>query len=180
MHDDSMFTKRFMLRSVCMNDSQVIYSILKDPETTRYLNMNPVQSIEDANEIVKDYLSGKNTGEKYPFAILDKETGEFMGVFLIKIDVYDEDCFEFTVYLDRKYWNNGIYTEVLPRMEEFAFEFIGTGNLRGFVMQHNKSSSHVLKKSGFSLEKTFRVEGIPDLIESYLMTKNTYCSKNNA
>ena len=167
-------TQRFVLRKVTLNDNKSIFEILSDEETTRYLNMEKVETVSDADAIIADYLSQYEKGDKFPFAIIDKETGEFVGVFLIKLDLFDPDCFEFTVYIRRELWNRGIYSEVLPYMAEFAFEKIGTGNFRGFIMISNRASAAVLMKNGFALEKTFKVDGLPEMIESYLMTKKDY------
>ena len=60
----------------------------------------------------------------FPFEIIDKENNSFIGVFLIKLDLYNEDSYEFTVYLDEKYWNKGVYTEIVPYMVSFSFEEI--------------------------------------------------------
>ena len=59
-------------------------------------------------------------------------------------------------------------------MTEFAFEEIKTENFRGFVMKSNKISARVLIKNNFILEKEFKVEGLPEIIQSYLMTKEDY------
>ena len=104
-----------------------------------------------------------------------KNPGDFIGVFLIKLDLYDDDCYEFTIYLNKKYWNRGVYTECLRYMIKFAFEEIKTGNFRGFVMEKNEASSKVLEKCGFKLEKIFKVEGIQGEIKSYLIKMDDYC-----
>ena len=84
------------------------------------------------------------------------------------------DCFEFTIYLDKRHWGKGIYTEVLSYMTEVVFDDIHTGNFRGFVMERNVASSRVLEKCGFELEKIFEVPGIEGKIISYLMTSQNY------
>ena len=84
---------------------------------------------------------------------------------------------KFTIYLDEKHWGKGIYKEVLPYMIRFAFEDIGTGNFRGFVMEKNLISANVLSKSGFNLEKIFEVPGIEGKILSFLITKDVYMNK---
>lgn len=171
---DVIETERFWLRKVTLDDSKDIFGILSDSDTIRYLNLNSISNICDVEELVEEYLRENAEGNKYPFAIIEKKSSAFVGVFLIKLDLYDEDCFEFTVYIDKKFWNQGVYSEVLPQMVKFSFEKIGTGNFRGFVMQSNASSARVLLKNKFILEKTFEVEGLPDMIESYLMTKEFY------
>ena len=167
-------TERYILRKIEKEDLNDIYKILSTPEVIENLNMNIHKSEEDTLALIEDYLADFAKGLKYPFAIIEKETENFVGVFLIKIDLYDEDCFEFTIYLNKSYWGKGIYSEVIEYMVEFAFEEIKTGNFRGFVMEKNKASSWVLLKSGFYLEKIFEVPGIEGKIESYLMPKEMY------
>lgn len=170
-------TSRFILRKVTENDCEDIFSILKDRETVKYLNLPSITELGDVNELIKEYLHGYQNGTKYPYVIIDKQTNRLIGVFLIKLDLYDDDCFEFTVYIGKNFWNKGVYSEVLPEMMKFAFDCIKTGNFRGFVMRSNISSAKVLLKNKFSLEKTFAVEGLPEMIESYLMTRNYYYSE---
>lgn len=171
---ESIETKRYILREINKEDIEEIFRILSDEEIIKHLNMEKHNNIDDTKKLINEYSIGLKRGEKYPFAIIHKETKEFIGVFLIKLDVFDEDCFEFTVYIKKKFWNQGVYTEVLKYMIEFAFDTIKTGNFRGFVMEKNEASSRVLEKCNFKLEKIFKVDGIEGNIKSYLMTKEEY------
>ena len=171
-------TERFFLRLINKDDEENIFEILSDPDVVKYLNIELNKKKEDTRKIINEYLIGLEKKEKFPFAIIDKNTNEFLGVFLIKLDLYDEDCFEFTVYIKKENWNKGIYTEALKPMIRFSFEEIGTSNFRGFIMEENNVSSHVLEKNGFKLEKVFLVDGIKSKIKSYLMKKDEYQENN--
>lgn len=170
-------TKRFILRKVEVKDAEKIYSILSNEKVIETLNMDIQKSIDDTYKLLNSYFYELDKKTNFPFAIIDKESKEFIGVFLIKLDLYDEDCFEFTIYLDENYWGQGTYKEVLPYMIKFAFEDIGTGNFRGFVMEKNIASAKVLEKSGFVLEKVFEVPNIDGKILSFLITKEEYAKK---
>ena len=174
MEIKKIVTQRYILRKVEKEDCYEIYKILSNKEVIENLNMELHNSKQDTLNLIDDYLKEYEKGFKFPFAIIEKDTNDFVGVFLIKLDLYDEDCFEFTIYLNKSYWGRGIYTEVLPHMIKFAFEEIKTGNFRGFVMEKNGASSKVLSKSGFVLEKVFEVPGLEGKIESYLITKEQY------
>lgn len=171
---ENIETKRYILRKVEENDAEYIFKILSDKDVIENLNMDIHKNISDTENMLKEYFEENEKGNKYPFSIIDKETNKLVGVFLIKLDLYDEDCFEFTVYISKEEWGKGIYTEVLPYMTKFAFEKIGTGNFRGFVMEKNIASSKVLEKCGFELEKIFEVPGLEGKIISYLITKENY------
>ena len=165
-------TKRYILKLVEKKNANKIFKILSNPQVIENLNMDIHTQIEDTLELLNDYYKGLEKGEKYPYEILDKVTWDFIGIFLIKLDLFDEDCYEFTIYLDEQYWGKGIYTEILPYMTQVAFEDIGTGNFRGFVMDKNIASKRVLEKCGFELEKIFNVDGIDGEIYSYLKVNN--------
>jgi len=170
-------TKRFILRKVEIKDAEKIYKILSNEKVIETLNMKIHKNLDDTYKLLNSYFEELDKNTKFPFAIIDKETEEFIGVFLIKLDLYNEDCFEFTIYLDEKYWGKGIYKEVLPYMIEFAFEDVCTGNFRGFVMEKNIVSAKVLEKAGFILEKIFEVPGIDGKILSFLITKEEYINR---
>ena len=167
-------TNRFYLRKVIKEDAEEIFKILSDESVIQNLNQDIHKTVKDTETMLDEYFEEYEKGNKYPFAIIDKETGNFIGVFLIKLDLYDEDCFEFTVYIKKEEWGKGIYTEVLPFMTTFAFDEIKTGNFRGFVMEKNIASARVLEKCGFKLEKIFDVPGLEGKILSFLMTKEDY------
>ncbi|MBR4111151.1 MAG: hypothetical protein IKK43_05655 [Clostridia bacterium] len=73
---------------------------------------------------------------------------------MIKLDLYNEDSFEFTIYIDEKFWNKGIYTEILPYMTEVAFNDIKTGNFRGLVMEKTLPQEE-FEKTVFYIRKNF-------------------------
>jgi len=170
-------TKRFILRKVEIQDAEKIYKILSNEKVIETLNMDIHKNMDDTYKLLNSYFEGFEENTKFPFAIINKENKEFLGVFLIKLDLYDEDCFEFTIYLEEKYWGIGTYKEILPCMIDFVFEHICTENFRGFVMEKNVASAKVLEKAGFTLEKIFEVPGINGKILSFLMTKEEYFNK---
>lgn len=171
-------TDRLILRKVQNEDADDIFKILSDPDVITNLNMNIHKNIDDTTRLLQEYFEGLKEGTKFPYAMIDKNTNEFLGVFLIKLDLYDEDCFELTVYIGKEHWGKGIYKEALPHIVKVAFEEIKTGNVRGFVKEKNIISAKVLEKNGFTLEKVFEVPGIEGKIKSYLITKQEYERKS--
>ena len=168
--DKMIETSRFILRKVEKADSSEIFNILNDDNVIKTLNMKRPRSLEDVSALLKEYESS----QKQAFAIIEKQTNTFLGVFLLKLDLYSEDAYEFTIYISPKFWGQGIYTEVLPYMIYETFENIGVKNFRGYVMENNTASAKVLEKSNFILEKVFKVDGIDGNIKSYLMTYDMY------
>lgn len=167
-------TERLILRQTNLEDKENIFKVLSNPKVIENLNMNLHGNIDDTEKLLEDYFEGIKTGTKFPFTIIDSESGNFVGIFLLKVDLYNEEAFEFTIYLEEDFWGRGFYTEILPYMIELVFENIKTKNFRGYVMEKNISSRKVLEKSNFVLEKIFKVPGIEERIYSFLITKEGY------
>lgn len=167
-------TERCKFRLLEEKDLNDVYEILSDEDVITNLNMNIHTSIEDTKALLEDYRVQFGEGKKLPIAIINKTDDRFIGVFLIKLDLYNEDAYEFTVYLKKEFWNKGLYSEILPLMTRFAFEIISMGNFRGYVMEKNNASARGLEKNGFELEKIFEVPGLEGRIKSYLITYQMY------
>ena len=106
-------TNRCKFRLVKDTDEKDIFEILSDEDVITNLNMDIHKSILDTRQMLKDYKKEFINGNKLPLAIISKDNDDFIGVFLIKLDLYNEDAFECTVYLKKKFWNKGIYSEIL-------------------------------------------------------------------
>ena len=52
----TIYTKRYKLRKVKLNDVDNIFKILSDMETVKYLNLPNIDSKESVRDIVIDYL----------------------------------------------------------------------------------------------------------------------------
>ncbi len=170
-------TNRCFLRTVTMDDAEEIYHILKQDNVIENLNLAKPNGIGDALKLLEDYERKRNVGTYEPFSIIEKKTNKFIGVFLLKLDLYNEDAYEYTSYLDPEYWNRGIMTEVLTTMCDYFFSNYQIGHFRGYVMEKNVASANVLTKCGFQLEKIFKVPGLEGNILSYLMTRSNHTKR---
>ena len=103
-------TNRFTLSKISLADTEDVYNILNNENVIKNLNIGNQKNIEDTKSLINDYLNGYNNKTKYPYKIIDKNTGDFVGVFINKLDLYDDDCFEFTVFITENYWNKGVYS----------------------------------------------------------------------
>ena len=126
------------------------------------------------NELINKYFKHYQDETYEPLAITLRDTNEFVGVFLFKLDLYNEDAYECTIYIDEKFWNKGITTEVMKFMVNYFFNNYKQSNFRGYIMEKNTASARVFEKCNFKLERIFKVDGIDGNILSYLMTREDY------
>ena len=169
-----MNTDRLNLRLVDINDSTDIYNILSNDNVNQNLNMDKPKDINDINELINKYFKHYQEETYEHLAITLRDTNEFVGVFLFKLDLYNEDAYECTIYIDEKFWNKGITTEVMKFMVNYFFNNYKQSNFRGYIMEKNTASARVFEKCNFKLERIFKVDGIDGNILSYLMTREDY------
>ena len=169
-----MNTDRLNLRLVDINDSTDIYNILSNDNVNQNLNMDKPKDINDINKLINKYFKHYQDETYEPLAITLRDTNEFVGVFLFKLDLYNEDAYECTIYIDEKFWNKGITTEVMKFMVNYFFNNYKQSNFRGYIMEKNTASARVFEKCNFKLERIFKVDGIDGNILSYLMTREDY------
>lgn len=153
-----------------LKDNYDIHNCLIDNEINRYLNIPKIKTIEDTNKYIESLL---NTTDIYPYVIRDNNN--FVGAFILKKDNYQENGFEFTIYLSKNYWSKGIFNEILPYFENIVFNELNIPNFRGYVMEPNIASRRVLEKNNYILENTFQIDLYPYSIYTYLKRKVENC-----
>lgn len=146
-------TERCKLRRIIPDDYSMMYeNWAKFDEVCKYYPFNPVDDVEVYKEKVKRWSSNYESGSYFHWVIEWKETGELVGT--INLGNVEESCMmSDTCYmLSPRFWNQGIMTEVLMAVLDYAFEEIGLNRVQAEVFAGNNASSAVLKKCGMSFE----------------------------
>ena len=127
-------TKRCFLRRIKLSDYTMMYeNWAKYDEVCRYYPFNPVDDIEIYRDKVKHWISNYESDSYFHWVIEWKETGELIG----------------TINLGNV---EGIMTEVLEAVLDYAFDRVGFNRVQAEVFYGNDASSAVLKKCGMVLE----------------------------
>jgi RimJ/RimL family protein N-acetyltransferase len=87
----------------------------------------------------------RGTGDDYPFGLVLKETGEYLGC----CGVHPSRDFEFGYWIGVPYWGKGYATEAARQVTRFAFDTLRTKALKSRYMHDNPASGRVLTKLGF-------------------------------
>lgn len=146
-------TERCILRRIVPEDYREMYeNWAKYEEVCRFFPFNQVTDIEGYKEKVQGWIANYESDTYFHWVIEWKETGELIGT--INLGNVQEACImaETSYMLAPKYWGQGIMTEVLRTVLNYAFNKIGLNRIQADVFDGNTASEHVLKKCGMQFE----------------------------
>lgn len=158
-------TTRFLLRPFETSDKEGLFSLDSDPEVVRYLGNNPMQTIEQAEQLIayiQQQYADNGIGR---WVVADKQTGEFIGWAGLKF--VTEPTNDRTHFYDigyrllQKHWGKGIATECALVSLEYGFGTMQLDAIHAGAHQQNVVSNHILQKLGFKFIEPFFYDGEP-------------------
>jgi RimJ/RimL family protein N-acetyltransferase len=157
-------TERLLLREILPSDVDSMFELDSDPEVHKYLGNNPVTSKQQIIEVINFIRSQYVDNGIGRWAIINKETKEFMGWTGLKLvrDVTNnhKDYYDLGYRLIKKYWGQGIATESAIASLDYAFNQLNLKEVYAMADIDNAGSNKILKKLGFNLISQFNHEGI--------------------
>ena len=152
-------TKRLLLRLQVVADLDDLFALYCDPEITKYIPDAP-RNQKETREELEWFLNGH---PKHPelglWATIHKATGKFIGrCGLLPWIIEGRQEVEVAYTIARKYWGQGLGTEVAQAILDYGFGELKLSRLICLIDPQNIASQKVAEKIGMTLEK--RVEGI--------------------
>ncbi|MFA5084369.1 MAG: GNAT family N-acetyltransferase [Candidatus Paceibacterota bacterium] len=150
-----LVTKRLILRPIEKKDAKDLVENLNNIKVSRYLlRVSHPYRLKDAKSWI-GYCS-KESKEKpqkvYDFAIeLKSEKKQIGGIEIGNVDRFQGKA-EVGYWLGEKHWGQGIASEALSAIIDFAFNKLNLRRLEAGVFMENKASSRLLEKFGFKKE----------------------------
>ncbi len=164
MPNQPIETERLVLRPVENADLQGMFELDSDPEVHRYLGNMPIKTLEQAQEGI-DYLQQQYKERGIArWAVVLKETNEFMGCCGIKYLIESEqmngfyNVYELGYRFISKFWAKGYATESAQAWVDYMFDEAGVKSLYAAADIPNKASVNVLRKVGFKITDEFVFE----------------------
>ncbi|MDR2427115.1 MAG: GNAT family N-acetyltransferase [Endomicrobium sp.] len=152
-------TERFILRRFTTDDAQAMFKWACDNDVTRYMNWDSHKSIETTKYIISTWVACYKKDDFYLWAITNKNSNEPIG----SIDYHDInkriESLEVGFCLLKKYWKQGIMTEVLKTTNDYMLNIADYNRIEGFCDIENKSSAKVMQKCGMIYEGVRRHGG---------------------
>ena len=157
-------TNRLILRELKFSDADAFFAMDNNPNVHTYLWNKPVQKIEETTEIIafvrKQYIDN-GIGR---FAMISKETDEFMGwaglkynteVVNNKVNFYD-----IGYRLDERFWGKGYASEATFIWLHYAFETMKIKTMEASAHTNNMASNRILQKIGMHMTEQYLENGV--------------------
>ena len=148
-------TNRFFLQLIFPEDQQFIFEGLSHPDVIPFYGVR-YDSFDATKKQMDWYEKSYTDGTGGSWKIVDKITGEKIGVVAYYYHKPEHKKAEVGFWLFPKFWNKGIVTETLKAVIEYCHREKDIHRLEAFVEEGNVASRKVLEKVGFVYEGTMK------------------------
>jgi len=134
-------------------DKNSLVKNINEPDILNRLTIDYPYTEENWEALIEKYQKIKEDKiSNYMFVIDIK--GEAVGSLNLAID--KKQCWKhvgkFAYWIAKKYWGQGITTEAVGLVSDFAFRKLGLKKLKIDFLEDNKGSARVAEKNGFKFE----------------------------
>jgi RimJ/RimL family protein N-acetyltransferase len=149
-------TERLILRELLLTDTEAMFKMDSNPIVHQYLWNKPTETVDETRTIIEyvrqqyiDYNIGR-------FAVVLKETNEFMGWAGLKYN--DKELnnrinfYDIGYRLDEPFWGNGYASEASFAWLDYAFNTMKIQKMDAAAQAKNVASNRILQKIG--MQKT--------------------------
>lgn len=156
-------TERIILREIRDEDLEGMFELDSNPNVHRYLGNKPIHSLDDAQKIidsVKTQYLERGIGR---WAMINKETNEFMGWSGIRLNT-EYNMNGHTRYYDigyriiERFWGKGYATESGKAALDYAFQTMNLPEVFATTEINNAASHNALLKIGLDYIEDFYFE----------------------
>lgn len=150
-------TSRARLRRMTMDDLENMHTLESDPLVVEHIPLRkPISKDETRHRLENQIERQKLYGDLGVWAA-EFHSGEFIGWFML-IPADSErgtDFLELGFMVVRKYWGQGLTTEICQEMIRYVFNDLGLTTIQAVTDDDHLVSIAVLEKLGFKFFRTF-------------------------
>ncbi|MZQ81315.1 GNAT family N-acetyltransferase [Paenibacillus sp. 5J-6] len=152
----SIENERLLLRKLTLNDASDIYEYASDVEVSKFTTWEKHRSIDDTYTFLNMVLQKYENEQPSDWAIVHKDTNQVIGtcgwVYLNEVHHRAEIGYA----LSRKYWNQGLITDVVRTILNFGFNELDLNRIEARCIAENVGSERVMQKVGMHYEGLIR------------------------
>jgi len=164
MPNQPIETERLILRPILDTDLDGMFELDSNPEVHKYLGNKAITEKEQAQKYITLLQQQYKERGIARWAVIHKETNEFMGWSGIKyLNESEQENGFYNVYelgyrFIPKFWGKGYATESAQAWVDYMFNEAGVKSLYAAADIPNKGSVNVLQKVGFEITGEFVFE----------------------
>jgi RimJ/RimL family protein N-acetyltransferase len=147
---------KLLIRELIQNDVKVIFELYSDKEAMKFRGSEPFENIDEAEKMLKKVADNIKNGTEYRYGIIEKETNNLIGTYLITPITIIECMVGCSI--GKKYWRLGYGIEVMMLMSEYLRN-LKYEKIVGLIKKENIPSIKLVEKMNFVLiEQTEKPE----------------------
>ena len=158
-------TERLTLRKMSVDDARDMYDYARRPEVTKYLLWYEHESEQQSYEHLSYIADAYRRGDYYDWAVTLTESGKMVGTCGYTSFNFEHGRVEIGYVLNPDFWGQGIATEAVSALTEFAFKELNANRVEIHFIEGNNASLRVAEKCGMTLE---------GYLKQYMLIKGEY------
>lgn len=142
-------TERLTLRQLVINDEQEIFTLRSDSEINKYLDRQISNTIDDARNFINSVNENITKNDSLYWAITLSDSNKLVGTICLYGFSEENDNCEIGYELLTNFQGQGIMTEAVEKVIDYAFNTIKVQKIEAFFHSDNQPSIKLLKKFSF-------------------------------
>ena len=171
-HFPVLTTERLTLRQLVINDEREIFTLRSDSEINKYLDRQLSNTIDDARNFINKVNENINKNDSLYWAITLSDKNVLIGTICLFSFSDETDKCEIGYELLTNFQGQGIMTEAVEKVIDFAFNTIKVQKIEAFFHIDNQSSIKLLEK--FSFKDSNKPDKTDTNLVCYHLTNSVY------
>lgn len=145
-------TERLFLSEMTLADTEILFGYWSDDSVTRYMNIEPFQSLQPVEEMIRMLRQLEIEGKALRCVIILQTTGEIIGTCGFNYIDHENQRAEIAYDLGMRFWKHGYATEAVQSLMKWGIESFNLHRMEAKVDPRNEASISLLEKLGFQEE----------------------------
>ena len=175
-------TERLTLRKLSIRDARDVYAYASDAEVARHVLWTAHKSISESRAYIRAARHQYRVGLPATFAIELTKEHRVIGTIGFTWVNTDHQSAEVGYSLARAYWNQGLTTEALKAVLDFAFDALALNRVEAMHETDNPASGRVMQKAGMReegiLRERVRNKGQYRDVRLWSILRQDWCKQN--
>ena len=136
-----MQTERLLIRLIKKEDLNYYYDLLTSQKIQE--DLTPLKSIDEVENFVNLALEDAGNKQRYVFSLFYKENKKFVG--FVELKVNNNDIGEIKCVVCPNFWNKGLGSEAMIKINQFALEKLQLSKMQGICSLFNSACTNLFK-----------------------------------